>query len=408
MPLTDAALRQIKPTTKGYKLFDGGGLFILVTPKGGKWWRLKYRFGGKEKLLALGVYPQVSLKEARARRTGAKDLLAQGIDPSEARKQAESLLEAENTFEAIAREWHGRFTHTWSPSHCQKLIRRLELYLFPWLGKRPIDEITAPELMTVLGYIEVKGHLETAHRVLNVAGQVFRYAIQTGRLERNPAADLKGAIPPPIEKHMAHLREPKEIGHLLQAIASYSGAFVTCSALRLAPMLFLRPGELRKLEWYQVDLEAREIRLPIEHMKRSQQEKTTRQGEVAHIVPLCRQAREILESLHPLTGDGRYLFPGLRSKDKPMSDAALINALRRMGYTGEEMSVHGFRHLASTRLHELGYPSRLIEKQLAHSDHNKIRGVYNHAEYLPERHKMMQEWADYLDGLKAAATSKQA
>lgn len=266
---------------------------------------------------------------------------------------------------------------------------------------RPVAEITAPELLALVRRIEEKGHLETAHRTLELCGQVLRYAVQTGRAERNCATDLKGALPPAQKKHFAAIIDPVEMGHLLRAIDSYPGHFPTVCGLRLAPLLFMRPGELRLLEWKQVDLACQELRLPIEHMKRLQTEKNAGRGDIAHIVPLSLQAQAILQALHPLTGGGRYVFPGLRSTDRPMSNATLLNALRRLGYTGEEMTVHGFRHMASTHLHELGYPSHLIEKQMSHADRNKIRAVYNHADYLPERRKMMQDWADYLDRLKA-------
>ena len=410
--LTDAALRNAKPKEKPYKLFDGGGLFLLITPSkkgelppgvGGKWWRFKYRFGGKEKLLSFGTYPEISLSSAREKREAARKQIAEGIDPGEERKAAKVTDSGAGCFEAVAREWHGKFSATWSDTHRVKLLRRLELYVFPWLGPRSVGAIMAPELLAVIRRIEATGHLETAHRALNVCGQVLRYAVQTGRAERNCATDLVGAIPPPSKKHMASITDPAKVGQLLRAIQSYSGAYVTRCALQLAPLFFLRPGELRKAEWSEFDLDQAEWRIKIARMKRRQQEKDARQGEVAHIVPLPRQALEILRDLQQLTGNGRYLFPGLRSKDRPISDATLTNALRRMGYTGEEMTVHGFRHMASTLLHEHGFPSHLIEKQLSHADRNRIRAVYNYAEYLPERRKMMQAWADYLEALQAGA-----
>ena len=420
--LTDAAIRMAKPKDKPYKLFDGGGLFLLVTPSkqselppdgkklppsaGGKWWRLKYRFGGKEKLLSFGTYPEISLSSAREKRDAARRQIAEGIDPGEERKAVKASEAGENCFEAVAREWHGKFSASWSDSHREKLLRRLELYVFPWMGSRPAGEITAPELLSVIRRTEASGHLETAHRALQVCSQVLRYAVQTGRAQSNCAADLKGAIPPPSKKRMASITDPQQVAQLLRAIDEYHGTFVVKCALRLAPLFFLRPGELRKAEWAEFDLDRAEWRITIERMKRSQKEKDARKGEVAHIVPLSRQALAILRELHQLTGQGRFLFPGLRSKDRAISDATLINALRRMGYTGEEMTVHGFRHMASTLLHEHGFPSHIIEKQLSHADRNRIRAVYNQAEYLPERKKMMQAWADYLDRLKAGEADK--
>jgi len=400
MPLTDTTIRNIKPSLKPLRLFDGGGLYLEVAPSGGKWWRFKYRFGGKEKRFSLGVYPDVSLKEAREKKDEARKLLAKGIDPGEERKAVKAADSGAGCFEAIAREWHNKFSPSWSDTHRVKLLRRLELYIFPWLGSRNVSEITAPEVLTVIRRVESNGHIETAHRALQVCNQVLRYAVQTGRAERNCASDLIGAIAPSSNKRMASITDPKEVGHLIRAIHNYPGAYITRCALQLAPLFFLRPGELRKAEWSEFNLPKAEWRISIERMKRLQKEKDARQGEVAHIVPLSRQAVTILHDLYQLTGNGKYLFPGLRSKDRPISDATLTNALRRMGYTGEEMTVHGFRHMASTLLHEHGFPSHLIEKQLSHADRNRVRAVYNQADYLTERIKMMQWWADYLDSLK--------
>lgn len=400
MSLTDVRIRNTKSGSKPVRLFDGGGLYLEIMPSGGKLWRYKYRFGGKEKRIALGTYPEISLKDARNRHVEARKQLANGIDPGEIKKAVKAVTSGADSFESVAREWHSKFSASWSESHRKKLLGRLELYLFPWIGKRSVNEITAPELLMVIRKIEAKGHLETAHRVLELCGQVLRFAVQTGRTERNCAGDLKGAIPPAASKRMAAITDPVKIGHLLDAIDSYPGAYITRCALQLAPLFFLRPGELRKAEWSEFDLARAEWRIAIGRMKRSQQEKEARRGEVAHIVPLSRQALAILHDLQLLTGSNRYLFPGLRSKDRPISDATLTNALRRMGYTGDEATVHGFRHMASTRLHEMGFPSHLIEKQLSHGDRNRIRAVYNHAEYLPERRDMMQVWADYLDSLK--------
>ena len=387
-------------------LRDGAGLWLRVEPSGRKWWKLRIVFAKKENSFALGDYPTLSLSGARDKADEIRKQVVNGVDPGAERKNAKQAQTGEGSFEAIAREWHGKFSPTWAVSHSKKLIGRMELYVFPWIGKRPVDEISAQELLKVLRHIEEKGHLETAHRVRQVCSQVFRYAVQTGRAERDCAADLKGAIPPATEKRFAAIIEPKEIGNLLRAIDEYPGTFVIRCALKLAPLVFLRPGELRKAEWVEFDLGSKEWRIPIERMKGRQRIKDARRGDIGHIVPLCRQAVEVLKDLQELTGAGRYVFPGLRNKDRPISDAALTNALRRMGFSGDEQTVHGFRHIASTRLHELGFASYLIEKQLAHSDHNKIRATYNHAEYLSERRRMMQAWGDYLEALKVGNEKK--
>lgn len=398
LPLSDLQIRQAKPKDKPYKLFDGGGLFLEVSTSGGKLWRLKYRLGGLEKKHSLGAFPAVSLADARHRRDEIRAMMAKGIDPAAARKAEKYAQSNEGSFEAVAREWHGKHSVRWATGHAIKIIRRLELEIFPWLGGRPVGEIAAPELLMVLRRIEERGHIETAKRTLQNCGQVFRYAVATGRAARDPSGDLRGAIAPARTKHMAAIIAPEEVGELLRAIGNYRGTFTVACALRLAPLVFLRPGELRKAEWAEFDLDRAEWRIPIERMKRRRVEKEARKAEV-HIVPLSRQSLAILAELMPLTSGSRYLFPGLRSKDRPISDATLTNALRRMGYSGEEMTVHGFRHMASTLLHEQGFPSHLIEKQLSHSDRNRIRAVYNYAEYLPERRNMMQSWADYLDQL---------
>jgi integrase len=391
MPLTDTAIRNAKPQLKPFKLFDGGGLFLLVNPNGSRWWRLKFRIGGKEKLLSLGVYPDVSLKEARDKRDEARKLIAQGIDPC-AQRKATRAATAE-TFEAIAREWFAKFAPTWVESHSEKIIRRLERDIFPWLGQRPIREILAPELLTVLRRIEERGAVETAHRAMQNCGQVFRFAIATGRADRNPAADLRGALPPVKQEHHASITDPKAIGALLRAIDVYVGSFVTQCALRLAPLVFVRPGELRNAEWSEFDLDGAEWRIPAERMKARE----------PHIVPLSGQAVAILRELHPLTGSGRFVFPGERTRNRPMSNNTVLGALRRMGYATDEMTGHGFRSMASTLLNEQGWHRDAIERQLAHQERNKVRAAYNYAEHLPERRRMMQAWADYLDGLMNGA-----
>jgi len=393
-PLTDTKVRTTKPTEKPQKLFDGGGLFLLVTPTGGRLWRFKYRFGGSEKLLSIGTYPETSLAEARQRRDQASALLAKGIDPSETKKAQKAAGNQETeTFEIIAREWYAKFSPSWATSHAKTTIRRLELFIFPWLGARPVKTITAPELLAALRRIEAKGALETAHRVKQVCGQVFRYAIATGRAERDPSGDLRGAIPPASGKHMATITDPKEIAGLLRSIDDYRGGIVTRCALQLAPLVFVRPGELRQAEWSEFNLETAEWRIPAEKMKAG----------AVHIVPLSRQAIDILREIHPLTGHGRYVFPSPRTDSRPMSSNAILSALRRMGYAKDEMSGHGFRSMASTLLNEQGWNRDAIERQLAHAEKNRVRAAYNYAEFMPERKKMMQAWADYLEGIKSGA-----
>jgi len=393
-PLTDTKVRTVKPTEKPQKLFDGGGLFLLVTPTGGKLWRLKYRFGGTEKLLTIGTYPQTTLADARQKREQANVMLANGVDPNDTKKaQKAAGTQETETFEIIAREWYTKFSPSWAASHAKTTIRRLELFVFPWLGSRQIKTIAAPELLAALRRIEAKGALETAHRVKQVCGQVFRYAVATGRAERDPSGDLRGAIPPASGKHMATITDPKEIAGLLRSIDDYRGSIVTRCALQLAPLVFVRPGELRQAEWSEFDLETAEWRIPAEKMKAG----------VLHIVPLSRQALEVLHEIHPLTGHERYVFPSPRTGSRPMSSNGILSALRRMGYAKDEMSGHGFRSMASTLLNEQGWNRDAIERQLAHAERNSVRAAYNYAEFMPERKKMMQAWADFLDGIKAGA-----
>jgi integrase len=393
MPLTDTGVRNAKPKAKPYKLADERGMFLLVSPGGAKWWRLKYRFNGKEKLLSLGVYPDVGLKDAREKRDAARKLIAARIDPSANRKIQNSarIERAENSFEAIAREWYAKHSPKWAESHASKVLTRLEKDVFPWIGGQPIAEIAAPELLATLRRIESRGAIETAHRAHQTCGQVFRYAVATGRATRDPSGDLRGALQPVISTHHASITDPKEIGALLRAIATYSGEFATKCAIRLAPLVFLRPGELRGAEWAEIDLEKLEWRIPKERMK----------SRVPHVVPLSTQAVAILAELKPLTGDGRLVFPGVRSRERPMSENTVNAALRRLGYTSEQMTGHGFRSMASTLLNEHGWNRDAIERQLAHGERDAVRAAYNYAEFLPERRKMMQWWADHLAALAA-------
>lgn len=402
MPLSDTSIRNAKPgvkpgserTNKPYKLSDAGGLYLEVTPAGGKWWRLKYRFGGKEKRLSLGVYPDVPLKTARDRRDEARKLLANGIDPSEHRKAAKSVRaeRAANSFEVVAREWFAKYQPSWADHHADRIIRRFERDVFPFIGDKPIAEVNAPTLLAVVRKIEARGALETAHRALGNCGQVFRYAVATGRAERDPSGDLRGALPPVKGEHFAAITEPKRVAELLRMIDGYQGSAIVHAAMRLAPLVFVRPGELRQAKWADIDLDAAEWRYTVT--------KTATQ----HIVPLSTQAIAILRETQPLTGASAYAFPSARSWQRPMSDNAILAAMRRMGIGRDEMSGHGFRAMARTILDEvLGVRPDLIEHQLAHAVRDPNGRAYNRTAHLPERRKMMQTWADYLDKLKAGA-----
>jgi integrase len=398
--LTDVKVRNAKPDPKPRKLFDGRGLFLLVVPSGGKWWRFNYRYGAKAKTLSLGVYPDVGLKEARERRDAARRLLAGGVDPSADRKagkatQAAEMARETSTFELVAREWFHKYSPIWAPGHAATIIRRLERDVFPWLRGRPAGEVTAVELLEVLRRVEVRGALETAHRIKQICGQVFRYAIATGRASRDPSSDLRGALPPVKETHHAAITKPAEVAALLVALNGYEGSLVVRCALRLAPLVFVRPGELRKAEWVEIDFDGAIWRIPAERMKLRQE----------HLVPLSRQAINILRELYPLTGAGRYVFPSARTATRPMSENAITAALRRMGYEQGTMTAHGFRTTASTLLNELGWSADAIERQLAHAERDAVRGAYNRAEFLADRQRMMTAWADHLDRLTARATN---
>jgi integrase len=394
MKLNDMAVRKAKPETKSYKMSDGGGMYVEVMPNGSKYWRLKYRFGGKEKRLALGVYPDVPLTLARERREKARKLLAEEIDPGEVKQQSKRANKenAENSFEAVAREWFAKHRHTWAVSHADKIINRLENDVFPWMGSKPIAEIKPPELLAVIRRTEGRGALDTAHRVKQNCGQVFRYAVATGRAERDPSQDLRGAIPSTKKNHFASITDPVEVGELLRAIQAFRGTFVVQSALSLAPLLFVRPGELRRAEWKDFDLDKAEWRYFVTKTK------------TEHSVPLAGQAVAILRDLHALTGHGRYIFPG-RDPQKPMSDAAVNAALRRMGYdTKTEITGHGFRAMARTILaEELHQKPEVIEHQLAHKVPDTLGTAYNRTKFLKERREMMQLWANYLDDLITGA-----
>lgn len=394
--LTDTEIRKAKSTGTIKKISDGGGLYLHITPQGGKLWRLAYRFAGKQKTLAFGEYPSITLANARTKREDAKKLLANGVDPSAAKKATKAANQdaAANSFEVIAREWHQRHMDNKSEDHANKTMINFNKDVFPWLGKMPITNIEAPDILAVVKRIEQRGANEIAKKAKRSIGQVFRYAIATGRAVRNPVPDLQGAFIPTTVKHHAAITDPAQICALLRACEGYTGHFVTSCALRLSFLVMLRPGEVRQAEWADIDIARAEWRIPAEKMKMREE----------HIIPLSRQAIAILEEIKPLTGTGRFVFPSVRSNARPMSENTITGALRRLGYTGEEMTAHGFRGMASTRLNEahLFHPDA-IERQLAHGEQNSVRAAYNRAQYLPERVKMLQWWADYLDSLKAGA-----
>ena len=398
MPLTDTSVRQTRPGLANYKLSDARGLFLLIQANGCRYWRLKYRYAGKEKLLALGVYPEVSLRDARAAADEARRHLRSGVDPGELRKaQKNSRLDsAANSFEAVALEWFAKQRPIWAENHWTKVQWMLEKTLFPWIGSRPVSEITASELLAVLRRIEARGALETAKRVKMVAGQVFRFAVATGRAEADPSQPLRGALGIPVKKHLASITDPKEVGPLLVVLDGYQGTPVVRAAVQLAPLTFVRPGELRNARWSEFDLDAAEWRIPGERMK-------TRQP---HLVPLSTQAVAVLRELHPVTGHFEYVFPSPRSPRRPMSNNAVLAAMRRMGIPKEVMCGHGFRAMARTILDEvLNYRVDYIEHQLAHAVRDPNGRAYNRTAHLDARKGMMQGWADYLDRLRLQATS---
>lgn len=395
VPLTDTAIRNAKPADKPVRLFDGGGLYLEIAPSGGKWWRLKYRFGGKEKRYSLGVYPDVTLATARKKRDEAREKLAAGIDPGEAKKAEKraSLLAAAHSFEVVARGWMDERKTTVERAQHDKTLARMENDVFPWLGKRPIAEIDAPEILAVLKRVDGRGARFTAHRIRSEISRVFRYGIKEGHCKADPARDLVDAIPPAQTTHFASITEPEKVGEMLRAFDGFTGTFPVLCALKLAPMLFVRPGELRKAEWAQFDLDKGEWRYFVNKTKTD------------HLVPLAAQAVTILRELHALTGEGVYVFPGARDRNRPMSEAAINAALRRLGYdTRTEITGHGFRAMARTILHEeLEEKPEVIEHQLAHTVPDSLGRAYNRTKFIKARRSMMQQWADYLDKLKAGA-----
>lgn len=389
--LTEIAIRAAKPKEKPYKLSDGKGLYLAVTPTGGRWWRLKYRHQGREKLLSLGTYPEVALAKARDRRDEARKLVADGIDPSAERKAGKAA--GADTFEIMAREFMDKQRRKVTDSTWQRDMDQLERIYFPTLGARPISSIEAPDLLACLRRVEKAGNVETAHRARGLAGRVFRYAIASGKTKHDVAADLRGALEPAIKCSYPAITDPAEVGALMRAIEGYTGHPVATAALKLAPLLFVRPGELRKAEWAEFDLEGDEPlwRIPAEKMKARRE----------HLVPLCAQAVAILKELKLLTGNRSYVFPAIGQAARPMSENTLGAALLRMGYAREVMVAHGFRSMASTLLNEQGWHPDVIELQLAHKDKDETRRTYNRAARLADRRKMMTAWADHLDVLKA-------
>lgn len=394
MPLTDVQIRNAKPAERPFKLFDGGGLYVEVMPTGSKLWRMKYRVDGKEKRLSFGAYPSVGLRDARAKREEAKTSLAQGIDPG-AQKKAQKAAQSEraaNSFEVIAQEWLAKFKTTKSTGYVAKVVSRLERDVLPWLGGEPVANVDAPKVLAVLRRIESRGAIHTAHRAKGDISQIMRYAIATGRATRDPCPDLRGALSPSVTNHFAALTDPKEVGAFLRVMDGYQGTLTVRAALKLAPLLFCRPGELRQMKWDEIDFEAAEWRYRVSKTKTD------------HLVPLARQAVEALRELHPLTGRGEYVFAGYDPK-RPMSENTVNAALRRMGFdTKTQITGHGFRAMARTMLAEqLHAQPAYIEHQLAHKVPDALGAAYNRTRFYNERREMMQIWADYLDKLRVGA-----
>jgi integrase len=393
--LSAVQVRNAKSREKAFKLYDEDGLFLLVTPTGRPKWRLKYRLSGKEKALALGTYPPVSLADARRSRDDARAKLREGVDPSAERQARKHKASSPDTFEAVALDYVAT-RKDWGEKTAAVRLARLKANIFPWIGRRPVSELRPLDIRPLLQRIEDRGHNELAHRMLQLCSQVFRHAIRLDWAERDPAGDLRGTLVKVHERHRSAIVEPRAVGALLRAIDSFEGSFVVKCALRISPLVFVRPGELRQAVWEEFDLEAAQWRIPAQRMKMRQ----------PPVVPLANQAVAILRELHPLTGPSGYLFPSIRTRARPMSDNTLNAALRRLGYGKDEATAHGFRSTASTLLNEQGWSRDAIERQLAHAEQDKVRAAYSYADYLPERLRMMQEWADYLDQLKAGTSNQ--
>jgi len=391
MPLTDIIAKNAKPQKTQYKLSDERGLFLLVLPSGGRYWRMKYRFDGKEKLLSFGTYPETSLKEARNKRDEARKKIQEGVDPSQEKKLAKitRAINAENSFESVAREWHAKQTSIWSERYCETVLRNLAKDIFPVIGFRPISQITPPELLVALRKIEDRDALDIAKKMRQTCGQVFRYAIATGKAERNITLDLQGALKPIKRKHFNKFDE-KDLPDFLQKLEKYDtdfkGEYQTKLGLKLTSLTFVRTTEMRGAKWEEIDFEKAEWHIPAERMKMR----------VKHIVPLAKQVIKAFKELQSLNGNREFVFPNRQNPNKFISENTLLFAMYRMGYHGQA-TVHGFRGTASTILNENNFRSDVIERQLAHGEKNKVRASYNSAQYLPERRVMMQWWADYLD-----------
>lgn len=392
--LTDTKLRALKPRPKVYRVADSGGLCIEIRPTGAKLWRFRYRAGAKANMIGLGDYPAMSLQEARRERDRQRDLLSSGADPSINRKQAKAreAAEQDNRFEAVAKEWLAKQGH-WSQATMDKSVAMLETWAYPWIGHRPMRAITPADMLTLIQRPEAQNKIETAQRLKQRCGQIFRYAIPSGRCDRDPTADLRGVLKTVRVRHHASVTERPKIGALLRAIDGHAGSFVVLCAMRLSALTFVRPGELRYWEWSEISDDGTEWRIPASKMKMRN----------PHIVPLPRQAQAVIAELKPVTGGGKYLFPSARTGARPMSENTVNAALRALGYSNDDMTAHGFRSMASTILNEEGWNRDWIERQLAHAERDKIRGAYNYAEYLPDRRRMMQAWADLLDQLRAGA-----
>lgn len=389
--LTDLKLRKLRPAAKLFRVADAGGLCIEVAPTGSKLWRYRYRFAGKAKMISLGAWPEVSLAEVRIQHATARAVLRDGRDPS-VQRQTEKVrvrFAADNTFRAVAKEWRDKAVKSAAPVTVSKIDWQLSMVPAS-IQDRPIEEIAAQEILAILRPLEARSVIETAHRVRARISQVFRYAVATGRVARDPTQDLRGALVPIRSTARAAVTDPNDVAGLLRALKGYTGQPATRAALLLAPLVFARPGNLRAMEWTELDLDAAEWRIPAGKMKMRE----------AHLVPLSTQAVAILEELYPLTGRAQYVFPSVRTGQRPMSENTINAALRRLGFDKETMTGHGFRAMASTRLNEMGWPPDVIERQLAHAERNKVRAVYNRAQYMSERRKMMQAWADYLDALR--------
>lgn len=393
MALTDFQIKNLKYSGKPMKVTDGDGLFLYLSASGKKLWRMSYYFERRERVLSFGEYPVVTLQKAREKRLEVRQLLADGIDPAELKKAAkeEQISEVKDMFRNIAHEWFEARTTDFTEKHRATVMYRMEKYIFPVIGNEHIARMEALDILKVIQPIEKKGQNETARRQLQIIGQIYRFAVITGRAKRNPVTDLSGAIRPRKVTHRAAITEPKKVAQLLRNIDDYEGYFPIVCALKLGPLVFVRPTELRAAEWSEFDFETSEWRIPATRMKMKQ----------IHIVPLARQAVKILKELQEFSGSGKLLFPSIRTVTRPLADATVLNAIRRMGCSKDEMCTHGFRSLASTLLNELGYNRDWIERQLAHGERNDVRAAYNYAEYLPERRRMMAEWADFLDKLKA-------